>query len=285
MFPCTPKLALGPPQRLLQSLSADTLCRTMKSQLTPRCQQEVFRTQVEVRVVAPPLSIAPGRHSAATADQMHMFVHPLECDYGLHTQLSPDGICHQAAADYRTDTQLAQYCQGDADKLCSDVTPGEGRVQECLVRSILAAIGSLLWRTMHHLHLAHTAVGAVGAWSADGNWSADNKLQLNPSSMPARPKSPLRSCWDTTNDAAGAVCRGRTRGRCPSIASRSCSARTWKMRTTSGCRCSCCACARARCRSSAPMWNPVGCVPLATSVLQASCCSVVSRVLVHVKET
>ena len=27
---------------------------------------------------------------------------------------------------------LNELCSADADKLCSDVTPGEGRVQECL---------------------------------------------------------------------------------------------------------------------------------------------------------
>lgn len=39
----------------------------------------------------------------------------------------------QAAADYRADAQLAQYCQGDVERVCSDVKPGGGRIQECLV--------------------------------------------------------------------------------------------------------------------------------------------------------
>lgn len=31
------------------------------------------------------------------------------------------------------DAQLDQYCKGDVSKFCADVTPGEGRTQDCLV--------------------------------------------------------------------------------------------------------------------------------------------------------
>ena len=39
----------------------------------------------------------------------------------------------QAAEDFRVDPQLDQYCKGDVSKFCADVTPGEGRTQDCLV--------------------------------------------------------------------------------------------------------------------------------------------------------
>ncbi len=40
----------------------------------------------------------------------------------------------EAAADYRTDAELNKYCQADAKQYCPDVEPGDGRVQDCLVR-------------------------------------------------------------------------------------------------------------------------------------------------------
>ena len=40
----------------------------------------------------------------------------------------------EAAVDMATDVMLSEMCQADADSLCADVKPGEGRVQECLVR-------------------------------------------------------------------------------------------------------------------------------------------------------
>lgn len=43
----------------------------------------------------------------------------------LRTQLS-------AAKDFKLDAMLNELCSADAEKLCNDVTPGEGRVQECL---------------------------------------------------------------------------------------------------------------------------------------------------------
>ena len=40
----------------------------------------------------------------------------------------------EAASDYRTDFELNKYCQADAKEYCADVEPGDGRVQDCLVR-------------------------------------------------------------------------------------------------------------------------------------------------------
>ena len=40
----------------------------------------------------------------------------------------------QGAKDYRTDADLHVSCKPDADTLCKDVKPGEGRIQDCLVR-------------------------------------------------------------------------------------------------------------------------------------------------------
>ena len=45
-----------------------------------------------------------------------------------------------AAGDFRTDASLNQYCQEDAAQHCPDVEPGEGRVQDCLVRSLPLAL-------------------------------------------------------------------------------------------------------------------------------------------------
>lgn len=38
-----------------------------------------------------------------------------------------------AANDYQTDAMLHELCQPDAESICKDVEPGEGRVQDCLV--------------------------------------------------------------------------------------------------------------------------------------------------------
>ena len=38
----------------------------------------------------------------------------------------------QGAEDFEADAMLGSYCKKDADKLCSDVPPGAGRVQACL---------------------------------------------------------------------------------------------------------------------------------------------------------
>lgn len=43
----------------------------------------------------------------------------------LRTQLA-------AAADFKLDAMLSELCNADAEKLCKDVEPGEGRVQACL---------------------------------------------------------------------------------------------------------------------------------------------------------
>lgn len=40
----------------------------------------------------------------------------------------------QAAKDYRADPDLYEQCKPDAQQLCANVEPGEGRVQSCLVR-------------------------------------------------------------------------------------------------------------------------------------------------------
>ncbi len=40
--------------------------------------------------------------------------------------------CGQAAKDYRTDADLHAACEPDAKQLCSNVNPGEGRIQDCL---------------------------------------------------------------------------------------------------------------------------------------------------------
>jgi len=50
----------------------------------------------------------------------------------------------EAAADYRTDFELNKYCQADAKQHCPDVEPGDGRVQDCLVRSSVVSRPLLL---------------------------------------------------------------------------------------------------------------------------------------------
>ena len=42
----------------------------------------------------------------------------------------------EAAADYRTDADLHIACEPDAKQICKDVKPGEGRIQDCLVRAL-----------------------------------------------------------------------------------------------------------------------------------------------------
>lgn len=44
----------------------------------------------------------------------------------------------EGAQDYRTDADLHVACEPDAKLICKDVKPGEGRVQDCLVRDALA---------------------------------------------------------------------------------------------------------------------------------------------------
>ena len=55
--------------------------------------------------------------------------------FPLHTSYSSPyfGQSLQAAEDVRVDAQLEQYCKGDISTFCADVTPGEGRIQDCLV--------------------------------------------------------------------------------------------------------------------------------------------------------
>ena len=48
----------------------------------------------------------------------------------------------EGAKDYRTDADLHLACESDAKKICKDVKPGEGRIQDCLVCP--ACIWSLL---------------------------------------------------------------------------------------------------------------------------------------------
>lgn len=40
----------------------------------------------------------------------------------------------EGAQDYRTDADLHVACEPDAKQICKDVKPGEGRIQDCLVR-------------------------------------------------------------------------------------------------------------------------------------------------------
>ena len=40
----------------------------------------------------------------------------------------------EGAVDYRTDADLHIACEPDAKQICKDVKPGEGRIQDCLVR-------------------------------------------------------------------------------------------------------------------------------------------------------
>lgn len=41
----------------------------------------------------------------------------------------------EGAQDYRTDADLHLACEPDAKKICKDVKPGEGRIQNCLASS------------------------------------------------------------------------------------------------------------------------------------------------------
>ena len=43
-------------------------------------------------------------------------------------------VVPQAAKDFRADPDLYEQCKPDAQQLCANVEPGEGRVQSCLVR-------------------------------------------------------------------------------------------------------------------------------------------------------
>ena len=49
----------------------------------------------------------------------------------MYLSLVPCGT--QAAQDYRTDADLHAACEPDAKKVCADVKPGGGRIQDCLV--------------------------------------------------------------------------------------------------------------------------------------------------------
>ena len=59
----------------------------------------------------------------------------------LHTWLQVKRLCLtsdglgglQGAKDFRVDADLHAACQADAEQVCKDVEPGEGRVQDCLV--------------------------------------------------------------------------------------------------------------------------------------------------------
>ena len=60
----------------------------------------------------------------------------------------------EGAQDYRTDADLHLACESDAKKICKDVKPGEGRVQDCLVGSLIypplqvLLIGSLVYESL-----------------------------------------------------------------------------------------------------------------------------------------
>ena len=67
----------------------------------------------------------------------------------------------QGAKDFRVDADLHAACQADADQVCKDVEPGEGRVQDCLVSSQAAGLAACLLRqgssALQGSMLAHTA--------------------------------------------------------------------------------------------------------------------------------
>ena len=60
---------------------------------------------------------------------------------GLCSGLRGVPLCAQAAKDYRVDADLHAACEADAKKLCADVNPGEGRVQDCLRDKTLRVSG------------------------------------------------------------------------------------------------------------------------------------------------
>ena len=43
----------------------------------------------------------------------------------------------EGAQDYRTDADLHLACESDSKKICKDVKPGEGRIQDCLVGPLI----------------------------------------------------------------------------------------------------------------------------------------------------
>ena len=59
------------------------------------------------------------------------------------------------------DAQLDQYCKGDVSKFCADVTPGEGRTQDCLVSHIFHLVGVGCYRDSV-LNAAAAAAAHVG---------------------------------------------------------------------------------------------------------------------------
>ena len=81
----------------------------------------------------------------------------------LHTLLHAKRLCLtsddlgglQGAKDFRVDADLHAACQADADLVCKDVEPGEGRVQDCLV-SLRAAgfVARLRCRAALHYRVA-----------------------------------------------------------------------------------------------------------------------------------
>ena len=87
----------------------------------------------------------PGRGLPGTARGAHQDV-PVPTSFSLLRQcrtclgesclsLMQRSLVGQAAKDYRADAELLDACEPDAEQLCADVKPGEGRVQDCLVRT------------------------------------------------------------------------------------------------------------------------------------------------------
>jgi len=117
---------------------APRLRRELKDQVSKACQEQVFDTQVEVRS-RPALVPSGSCRTSAGPCRSGCFVPPRAgpCGpqrgrpRGAARRLRPAARA-QAAKDFRVDADLHVACEADAKKLCADVNPGEGRVQDCL---------------------------------------------------------------------------------------------------------------------------------------------------------
>ena len=100
------------------------MCRDLKDELTQKCSEEIFKTQVEVSSLR--------LHIRMLAQMIRLLAAcALTCISSdiLHDCSGFACVCAQAAKDYRTDADLHAACEPDAKQLCADVNPGEGRVQ------------------------------------------------------------------------------------------------------------------------------------------------------------
>ena len=83
----------------------------------------------------------------------------------------------EAAADYRTDAEMNKYCQADANKYCPDVEPGDGRVQDCLVRG--GTVSALCCAGECFLHgMVALCKAGIGACSLHGTIACRGKRAL-----------------------------------------------------------------------------------------------------------